>query len=136
MSLLQTTYSDYSFIFLLGHTCRFILGILFPDRRLHIASILVDISVVLSKLVVLIYGVLITSLSVPGIIRLLHFLRMMGPKWQLPVVFFGLLGIEPHDTILLLHIFVLAVSLCLGCSLVSPVHNLYFPLMIQTQNFL
>lgn len=62
MSLLQTTYSEYSFIFLLGHTCRFILGILFPDRRLHIASVLVDISVVLSKLVVLVYGVLINVL--------------------------------------------------------------------------
>lgn len=58
-------YNEHS-TFLLGHTCRFIPGVLFLDYRIYTSSILPDVSIVLSKLVVTIYGVLIHILLDTG----------------------------------------------------------------------
>lgn len=80
-------FSEYSFIFLLGHTCRFILGILFLDIRLHIASILADTSIVLSKLVVLMHGILINILINTGYYQAFAFSQCNGTKMAAPGCF-------------------------------------------------
>lgn len=72
-------YSEHFSIFLLGHTCMFIPGILLLDYRVYTSSVLPDTSAVLSKLLVTICEVLICILLNTGYYQAFAFSQYDGP---------------------------------------------------------
>lgn len=122
-------YSNRSSIFLLGHTWRFIPGILFLNynftRYFHSA---------LQSGCNHIWGINPYPCQhwvVSGFCIFSVWWSWNGVPWLLSSGFYGY---ELHDAVLLLHIFVFTMSFCLGCFPVSPLSNIYFVFMTQIKN--
>lgn len=127
-------YSDHS-IFILGHTLRFIPGILFLYYRVNTSLILLDTSVVFSKSAVNIYGALIHSLINIGYYQAFAFSQYNGAELASPGCFLWVhMGMSHTMQFYCFHTFVFAISFCLDCVPVIPLKNIYFSFMTQIKN--